>query len=120
MSLVFNFIVGAKVAYSIISRDKNCRPLVCFNDKSMIRGAINNNELVLTWWCNVMIIYYTSQLLPDIGRIEVYIALTYIYLLKTYILNLKKKKLVYNANPQYEVISNTHGWCNSFDYTAQP
>jgi hypothetical protein len=68
-----------------------------------------------------MIIYYTSQLLPDIGRIGVYRTLTYIYLLKTYILNLKKKKkkLAYNANLQYEVISNTRGWCNSFDYTAQ-
>ena len=37
------------MAWSSISRDRVYRPSSSFNDKSTVRGAVDNNDLAL-WW----------------------------------------------------------------------
>ena len=46
----FNYILRAKVAQSIIPRDRDIWPPSSFNCKSMIRGAVGSDDLVLWWY----------------------------------------------------------------------
>ena len=47
MCLIFNYIVGAKVALPSISKDMDNCPSSNFNEKFVVRGAIGNNSLAL-------------------------------------------------------------------------
>ena len=49
MCVSSNYIMGAKVAQSIIHRDRNSRTLSNFNGKSMTRDAVSGNNLALCW-----------------------------------------------------------------------